>query len=111
MPKPTKALDPAPLAESLVAALASIVTDIRPAWDQYLVASILRGHRTQATAADLVRTAVDVAEDRTVYDPRAIGWSLRRHTAAPLPRCRECGQTADRCARRPGRDDDHEFTP
>lgn len=109
MSRPRKHVAPGPLREELVPALASIVVDVCPAWDEGTVRAILAAHRTQVDSAELTRTAIDLADDPDVYDPRAIGWSLRRASHGPLPRCRECGKPADLCARRPGRDDDHEF--
>lgn len=111
MSRTRKRTEPGPLREPLIAGLAAIVVDVRPSWDESTVHAILAAHRTQVDAPTLVRVAVEVADDPDVYDPRAIGWSLRRSSNAPLPRCDVCQQPADRCARRPGADDDHVFTP
>lgn len=115
MTKPTNrkppTLDTAPLSEPLIPALVSIVLDLRPGWDPYVVRAVLADRRAHSDAAQLVRAAVEAASDATVHDPRAIAWALRRDTSTPLPRCENCGQTADRCARRPGVGDDHEFVP
>lgn len=100
---------PGPLNADHLPGLAGIVVDLRPSWDAADVLAILTAHRTQVDGATLVRVAVDCATDPDLYDPRAIGWSLRRSTHAPLPRCDTCGKPADECARRPGRDDDHAF--
>lgn len=110
MSRPAKSThSPGPLTAALVDPLASIICDLRPAWDQYLVRTILDAHRLSTSGAALVRAAVDAADDPDVYDPRAIAWTLRRGEHRPVPRCATCGQAADRCARRPGADDDHEF--
>jgi hypothetical protein len=103
---------PGPLAESLLPGLAAIVNDLRPSWEAGLVLSIIQGHRSSVTAAVLVRACVDAADDPDVVDPRAIAWDLRRAqwNATTIPRCAVCGKPADQCARRPGLDDDHEFT-
>lgn len=104
--------NPGPLSADHLPALAAIVADLRPGWDASLVLSILTGHRSSVTGATLVRAAVDAADDPDVVDPRAIAWDLRRaaNDSAPIPRCAVCGKTADQCARRVGKDDDHEFT-
>lgn len=113
MTKPTSrkppTLDTGPLSESLIPSLVSIVLDLRPSWDQYLVRAVLADRRAHVDASTLVRAAIDAASDATVFDPRSITWNLQRSTGAALPRCEECGQTADRCARRPGVGDDHVF--
>lgn len=102
-----KHLDAGPLSAALVPALVDLALDVRPSWDRHVVRAVIDAHRTQAPGPALIRAVVDAADDPDVFDPRAIAWALRRASSSALPRCRTCGQTADRCARRPGVDDDH----
>jgi hypothetical protein len=90
--------------------LAAVVADLRPGWDAGLLLSILSAHRSAVPGAVLVRAALDAADDPDVVDPRAIGWALRRAQSSSVPVCAVCNLPADRCARRVGVDDDHEFT-
>lgn len=104
-----KHVEAGPLSSALLPGLVAILVDVRPSWEPSLVAAVLSAHREQVDAPALVRAAIDAADDPDVYDPRAIGWSLRRSTSTPIPRCATCSLPADQCARRPGRDDDHPF--
>lgn len=107
--RPPARHNPGPLTADRVPDLAAVIADVRPGWDALLVGSILSAHRAAVPAAVLVRAALDAADDPDVVDPRAIGWSLRRASAGPVPVCAVCSLPADQCARRPGLDDDHEF--
>lgn len=100
--------------------LVALIEQVRPDWDPSLVRVILLNHRTSVDAADLAIAAIRAARNVDIPTPKSIGWRgphwdgavTLPPAIAPREKCSVCGLTEERCySIRPGRDDDHAFTP
>lgn len=103
-----------------LAHLSALVHAVRPDWPEYAVSSVLQAHASSVRLGDLCIAALRAAQDPTFRTPRTIGWrgphwrglETVPSDARPAERCDTCGKPEPRCLmERPGRDDDHPFTP
>lgn len=103
-----------------ITALATLVYAERPDWDEWIVRAVLSSHSLQVAGTDLAIAALRCARDRNMPGPKAIGWRGPHweglETKPPHlltgPRCDVCGKLEAACyGERPGKDDDHQFTP
>lgn len=102
------------------ALIAGLVEQERPEWDPALVRVILRDLAPRMSTTDLALVALRAAKNRDLNQPRGMLWrgphwdGLDVEAPSVVPsrgRCSICGKTEERCAYRPGRDDDHRFEP
>lgn len=100
--------------------LAFLVHCERPDWDEYLVRAILGAHALQVNGTDLAIAALRAARNRDLPAPKAIGWrgphwdglDTKPAKMQDPERCDVCGKIEPDCwSQRPGRGDDHVFTP
>lgn len=98
-------------------ALATLVHELRPDWDTWLIGSVLQSHALTYPAGDLAVAAIRWASDPTSPTPKGIVWTGRHWhglESSPAvirsgPRCTTCGKVESRClTERPG-PDDHAF--
>lgn len=101
-------------------AIAFLVSESRPEWQQGLVLAVLTGHRNQVDAADLAIAALRAARNPDFRTPKTIGWrgphwyglATTPPEIARKARCGICGKPEDKCeTQRVGVGDDHEFEP
>lgn len=100
-------------------AIAYLVHQANPAWDEGVTRVVLAAHAQQVNMLDLAIAALRAAATDGLPGPRAIGWRGPWWSYAPRDRlplqlaapqiCRVCGKPEPRCyAERPG-PDDHAF--
>lgn len=98
--------------------IADLVFQERPTWDPALVRVILADLAPRMSTTDLTLLALRAAKNRDLAQPRGMLWrgphwdGLDAEAPTRFPsrgRCSTCGKTEERCAYRPGRDDDHPF--
>lgn len=100
--------------------LAYLVHAERPDWDEWVIRSILQSHALQVNGTDLSIAALRCARNPDMPGPKAIGWrGPHWRDLATVPpkmldpeRCDVCGKPEPDCwSQRPGRGDDHVFSP
>lgn len=100
--------------------LADLLTELRPDWERWLVASVLSSHPS-IPLADFTLAAVRWAIADRRNTPKGIKWSGPHWSGCSTgpdpaardrgPRCTVCGKPEGRClVERPG-PDEHEFEP
>lgn len=101
-------------------AIAYLVHQANPAWDEVVTRVVLADHAGQVNMLDLAIAALRAAATEGLPGPRAIGWRGPWWSHAPRDRlplqlakpaiCRICGRPEPDCyAVRPGAGDDHAF--
>lgn len=109
-----------PISPTEVELLAGLICGYRPSWDPALVKYILNDCR-EVDSADLAIAAIRYAADSRYDTPKGIKWKgphWRDLNTTPLTvtisnqRCTTCGKPEQKCiTERPGRDDDHRYSP
>jgi hypothetical protein len=100
--------------------VSATVCEMRPDWDEWVVGAVLRDLSQRVPVEDWAPAALLAAANLDLPSPKAIIWrgshwdhaKVKPAEVTERERCDVCGKTESRClTQRPGKDDDHPFTP